>query len=229
MLSIPPTFILYPSSFILRTMCASLKTSKSSTLFMLFSSRSTSTITLHDHGFYHVLWNSRNVEMTLDYLFSPSRRRSCLEEIAPFFFVRDRERSMIARNLRFVLSDTVSSSAFRIGTTAAKGFPFFTTITGSFLAFWAYFDNGSDAFFNSILVIGQLFLRSIMSTSSGGWAGFGVSGEDVISDALHSFPQRFTRESAHQLAGEFEKERIAPACGDERQPERATIEFRQRQ
>ena len=51
---------------------------------------------------------------------------------------------MIARNLRFVLRDTVSSSAFRIGTTAAKGLPFFTTMTGSFLAFWAYFDNGSD-------------------------------------------------------------------------------------
>jgi hypothetical protein len=73
-----------------------------------------------------------------------------LEEIAPSFFVRDRERSMIARNFRFVLRETVSSSAFRLGTTAAKGFPFFTTITGSLLAFWAYFDNGADAFFNSI-------------------------------------------------------------------------------
>ena len=62
---------------------------------------------------------------------------------------------MIARNLRFVLRHTVSSSAFRIGTTAAKGFPFFTTITGSFLAFWAYFHNGSEAFFSSILVIGR--------------------------------------------------------------------------
>src|SRR5215510_10329775 len=70
-----------------------------------------------------------------DYFFRPSRRRSSLDEIAPSFFVRDRERPMIARNLRFVLRDTVSSSAFRIGTTAAKGFPFFTTITGSFLAF----------------------------------------------------------------------------------------------
>jgi hypothetical protein len=79
--------------------------------------------------------NSRNVEMTSDYFFSPNRRRSSLEEIAPSFFVRDRERSMIARNLRFVLRDTVSSSAFRIGTTAAKGFPPFTTIIGSFLAF----------------------------------------------------------------------------------------------
>src|SRR5262245_42154575 len=71
-----------------------------------------------------------------DYFFRPSRRRSSLDEIAPSFFVRDRERSMIARNLRFVLRDTVSSSAFRIGTTAAKGLPFFTTITGSFLAFF---------------------------------------------------------------------------------------------
>src|SRR5262245_10783991 len=70
-----------------------------------------------------------------DYFFRPSRRRSSLDEIAPSFFVRDRERSMIARNLRFVLRDTVTSSAFRIGTTAAKGFPRFTTITGSFLAF----------------------------------------------------------------------------------------------
>ena len=68
---------------------------------------------------------------------------------------------MIARNLRFVLRDTVSSSAFRIGTTAAKGFPLFTTITGCFLAFWVYFDKGSDAFFNSILVIGRLFLPPI--------------------------------------------------------------------
>src|SRR5262245_8003469 len=79
--------------------------------------------------------NSRNVELTFDYFFSPSRRRSSLKEIAPSFFVWDRERSMIARNLRFVLRDTVSSSAFRIGTTAAKGFPRFTIITGSFLAF----------------------------------------------------------------------------------------------
>ena len=97
----------------------------------------------------------RFVEMVSDYFFRPSRRRSSLDEIAPSFLVRDRERSMIARNLRFVLRDTVSSSAFRIGTTAAKGLPFFTTITGSFLAFWAYFDNGSDAFFNSILVTGK--------------------------------------------------------------------------
>jgi hypothetical protein len=103
--------------------------------------------------------NSQNGEMTSDYFFSPSRRRSSLEEIAPSFFIRDRERSMIARNLRFVLRDTVSSSAFRNGTTAAKRFPFLTTITGSFLAFWAYFDNGSDAFFNSILVIDRLFLH----------------------------------------------------------------------
>src|SRR6266850_2870995 len=49
--------------------------------------------------------NSQNVEMVSDYFFSPSRRRSSLEEIAPSFFVRDRERSMIARNLRFVLRD----------------------------------------------------------------------------------------------------------------------------
>jgi hypothetical protein len=93
--------------------------------------------------------------MTLDYFFIPSRRRSSLEEVAPSLFVRDRERLVIARNLRFVLRDNVSSSAFRIGTTAAKGFPFFTTITGSFLAFWAYFDNGSDAFFN-VVVVGLL-------------------------------------------------------------------------
>ncbi len=52
--------------------------------------------------------NSQNVKMTSDYFFSPSRRRSSLEEIVPSFFVRDRERSMIARNLRFVLRDTVS-------------------------------------------------------------------------------------------------------------------------
>jgi hypothetical protein len=45
---------------------------------------------------------------TAGYFFSPSRRRSPLEEIVPSFFVRDRERSMIARNLRFVLRDTVS-------------------------------------------------------------------------------------------------------------------------
>src|SRR5215470_3655510 len=70
-----------------------------------------------------------------DYFFRPSWRRSSFDEIAPSFFVRNRERSMIARNLRFVLRDTVSASAFRIGTTAAKGFPRFTTITGSFLAF----------------------------------------------------------------------------------------------
>jgi hypothetical protein len=67
-----------------------------------------------------------------DYFFNPRRRRSSLEEIAPSFFVRDRERSMIARNLRFVLRDTVSSSAFRIDTTAAKGLPFFTTINRVF-------------------------------------------------------------------------------------------------
>ena len=97
--------------------------------------------------------------MIIVLFFNPSRRRSSLEEIAPAFFVRDRERSMIVRNLRFVLRDTVSSSAFRIVTTAAKGFPLFTTITGSFLAFWASFDNGSDAFFSSILVIGRLFLH----------------------------------------------------------------------
>src|SRR4029434_600525 len=97
--------------------------------------------------------------MTSDYFFCPSRRRSSLEEIAPSFFVRDRERAMIARELPVVLRDTVCVYALRIGTPAAKGLPCFTTITGSFLAFWAYFDNGSEAFFNSILVIGRLFLH----------------------------------------------------------------------
>src|SRR5262249_46746255 len=77
--------------------------------------------------------NSRIVETISDYFFSPSRHRSSLEEIAPSSFARDRERSMIARNLRFVLRDTVSWSASRIGITAAN--PRFTTIIGSFLAF----------------------------------------------------------------------------------------------
>ena len=35
--------------------------------------------------------------------------------------------------------------------------------------------------------------------------------------------------SAHQPTGQFEEERIVAARGDERQPERATVELRQRQ
>ncbi len=54
---------------------------------------------------------------------------------------------MIFRNLRLVLSATVSSSALRMGTTAANGFPCLTTMIGSFLAFSAYFDSGPEAFF----------------------------------------------------------------------------------
>jgi hypothetical protein len=85
-----------------------------------------------------------------DYFLSPNRRRSSLEEIPPSFFVRDRERSMIARNLRFVLRDTVSPHPrFGSAPLPQKVFPFFTTITGSFLAFWAYFDNGSEAYFST--------------------------------------------------------------------------------
>ena len=37
------------------------------------------------------------------------------------------------------------------------------------------------------------------------------------------------RDSAHQPAGQFEEERIVAAGGDERQPERATVERPQRQ
>ena len=60
---------------------------------------------------------------------------------------------MIVMNLRLVLSATVFSSAFRMGTTAAKGFPRLTTMMGAFLAFCAYSDYGREAFLNSTLVI----------------------------------------------------------------------------
>lgn len=40
---------------------------------------------------------------------------------------------------------------------------------------------------------------------------------------------RYLRVISDQLAGQFEEERIVTACGDERQPERATVELRQRQ
>jgi len=106
-------------------------------------------------GNFHV---SRNLETSERRAVQPmrNRRRSSLAEIPPSFLTRDRDRSMIAKNLRFVLSDTVSSSALEIGTTAANGLPRLTTITGFFLACWAYFDKGPDAFFNSILVIAGL-------------------------------------------------------------------------
>jgi hypothetical protein len=71
----------------------------------------------------------------------------------PDFFTRALERSMILRNLRFVLSATVSSSAFQIGTTAANGFPPFNPMIASFLAFSAYSDSGPEAFLNSTFVI----------------------------------------------------------------------------
>jgi len=43
--------------------------------------------------------NSRNVEVISDYFLRPSRRRSSLEQIAPSFFVRDRERSVDSQEL----------------------------------------------------------------------------------------------------------------------------------
>ena len=68
------------------------------------------------------------------YFVRPRRRRSSLAEMVPSFVTRARERSIIFKNLRLVLSATVSSSAFRIGTTAARGLPSLMTITGSFMA-----------------------------------------------------------------------------------------------
>ena len=66
---------------------------------------------------------------------------------------------MIFRNLRLVLSATVSSSAFRIGTTAANGFPRLITMIGSFLALSAYSDSGLEAFLNRTFVIARDSLR----------------------------------------------------------------------
>jgi len=87
------------------------------------------------------------------YFAKPRRRRSSLPEIPPSFFNRALDRSIIFKNFRFVLSATVSSSAFRIGMTAANGFPRLTTMIGSFLAFSAYAERGPDAFLNSTFVI----------------------------------------------------------------------------
>src|SRR6266545_1590524 len=87
------------------------------------------------------------------YFARPRRRRKSLAEIPPSFFTLALDRSMIFRNLRLVLSATVSSSALRMGTTAANGFPRLITMIGSFLAFSAYSDSGPDAFLNSTFVI----------------------------------------------------------------------------
>ena len=57
------------------------------------------------------------------YFPKPRRRRSSLAEMAPSFFTRFLDRSMILRNLRLVLSARISSSVFRSGITAANGFP----------------------------------------------------------------------------------------------------------
>lgn len=90
---------------------------------------------------------------TLVYPFNPRRRRSWAEEMPPSFFSLDRDRSMIARNLRFVLSDTVSPSVFRIGTTAATGFPALVTMIGPFLALSAYSERGAEACLSSTFFI----------------------------------------------------------------------------
>jgi hypothetical protein len=50
--------------------------------------------------------------------------------------------------------------------------------------------------------------------------------QNVIGDIWF---QSFHKVLAHQLAGQLEQERIVAACGNEREPERATIELRQRQ
>ena len=66
------------------------------------------------------------------------RRQISLAEMPPSFLIRERERLMMARNFRLVLRDTVSSSALRIGTTAAKGLPPLTTMIGVFRAFCTF-------------------------------------------------------------------------------------------
>ena len=87
------------------------------------------------------------------YFVRPRRRRNAPAEIVPAFLARALDRVMILRNLRLVLKATVSSSALRIGMTAAKGLPRLTTMMGSFRAFSAYSDSGPDAFLNSTFVI----------------------------------------------------------------------------
>jgi hypothetical protein len=54
----------------------------------------------------------------------PNRRRSSVLEIPPSFSCRARERSIKARNWGWLLSRTVSQSAFSRDTKAATGLPF---------------------------------------------------------------------------------------------------------
>ena len=97
---------------------------------------------------FHVSGILETSKRSQGYFVRPRRRRSSPAEMEPSFFARARERSMILRNLRLVLSATVSSSALRMGMTAANGFPRLMTMIGSFLAFSAYSDSGPDAFLN---------------------------------------------------------------------------------
>ena len=57
------------------------------------------------------------------YFARPRRRRKSLAEIPPSFFTLALDRSMIFRNLRLVLSATVSSSALRMGQPLRTAFP----------------------------------------------------------------------------------------------------------
>ena len=66
------------------------------------------------------------------------RRKSCR------LFLQALDRFIILRNLRLVLKATVSSSALRMGMTAAKGLPRLTTMMGSFRRFSAYSDSGDS-------------------------------------------------------------------------------------
>jgi len=91
--------------------------------------------------------NSRNVETKARYFARPRRRRSSPAEMEPSYFVRARERSMILRNLRLVLSATVSSSALRMRMTAANGLSRLMTRIGSLSRFFGILRQWSRSFF----------------------------------------------------------------------------------
>ena len=85
--------------------------------------------------------------------FNLGRRRSSAEDMPPSFFSLDRDRSMIAKNFRFVLRDAVSPSVLLIGTTAATGLPALVTMIGPFLALSAYSERGAEACLSSTFFI----------------------------------------------------------------------------
>ena len=87
------------------------------------------------------------------YFARPRRRRSSPAGTAPSLLIRALDLAMILRNLPLVLRARVSSSALRIGITAANGFPRLKTMIGFFLAFVAYSRKGRDAFLKSTFVI----------------------------------------------------------------------------